>query len=143
MHRAAQCYVPGALGVADTSWSGASASYADAAAWDVSDRQRLQLLYVPCQSAPRCTCGRHGRRGHRSLLDRPGAAVVSCVPATLDTIQAAWASFAGTATSDSEMVLVTTVKCRATLERYDPKNWAFNLETAGRRCWSSFSGIEC
>ena len=85
------------LASADTSWAGAGASSADAAAWDVSHRKRLQLLYVPCQSAPRRLCGRHavseedsshGRRDHRSLLDRPGTAVVSGATATLDTPQA-------------------------------------------------------
>ena len=123
IHRAAQCHVPGALGVADTSWAGAGASSADAAAWDVYHRKRLQLLYVPCQSAPRRLCGRHavseedsshGRRDHRSLLDRPGTAVVSGATATLDTPQAAWAPLACAETPSREVVLVTTVNCRAT-----------------------------
>ena len=63
---------------------------------------RLQLLYVTCESAPaarrRASDACHGRRDHRSLLDRPGTAVVSCATATLDTPQAAWAPLACAAT---------------------------------------------
>jgi hypothetical protein len=51
----------------------------------------------------------HGCRDHRSLLDRPGAAVVSRATTPLDAFHAAGAPLAGTETPDSTLVLMTTV----------------------------------
>jgi hypothetical protein len=59
----------------------------------------------------------HGRGDHRPLLDDARTIVVSCTAVALGTTEAARASFTGTATPDRALVLVTTVKCGATLNR--------------------------
>jgi len=50
-----------------------------------------------------------GRWDHRSLLDDPATAVVSCATATLDTLQAAWAPLACVEMPYRTVVLMTTV----------------------------------
>ena len=89
---------------------------AHAAAWDVSARHDLELLHA----AREFVRGRwhvdasDGRWEHRAWLDDPGAAVVSCATATLDTLQAAWAPLACVETPSRAVVLMTTVNCGAT-----------------------------
>src|SRR4030095_4573883 len=58
------------------------------------------------------TC--HGGWDHRPLLDGPRTVGVSCAATALDTPEETWASLAYPKTPDGAMVLVTTVKCRAT-----------------------------
>ena len=59
----------------------------------------------------------NGRWDHRSLLDDPGTAVVSCATATLDTFQVAWAPLACVEMPYRTVVLVTTVNGGATMRR--------------------------
>jgi transposase-like protein len=56
----------------------------------------------------------HGSGDHGPLLDDARTAVVSCAAVSLDTTEAAGASFTGTATPHRAMVLMTTVNCGAT-----------------------------
>jgi hypothetical protein len=62
-HRAAQHDMPGTLGVVDAPQSGAGALYADPAAWDVSYRHGLYLLYPACASGLRRWCEDAGHDG--------------------------------------------------------------------------------
>jgi hypothetical protein len=89
---------------------------------------------VPC---PEDDAG-HGSRDHRPLLDDAGAPVVSCTAAPLGTPEAARASFAGIATPDRALGLVTTVKCglRPVLPKLGP------LQEDGRqRCSYAFDNL--
>ena len=115
-HRAAERDVPGVVGSPGSSMPGAGASHPDPATWHVSDGDSVELLHPARESQRRwCDDACHGRWHHGALLDRPGTAVVSCAAVSLDTTEAAGASFTGTATPHRAMGLMTTVNCGATL----------------------------
>src|SRR5207245_11091388 len=66
----------------------------------------LELLPTPCEAAPRQWRDHPGavRWHHRSWLDRPGTAVVSCATAALDTSQTTWASLTCVQAPDGAVV---------------------------------------
>ena len=75
----------------------------------------VELVHPSCACVPYAAdapC--HGGGDHGPWLDAARVAVVAGAAASLGTTEAAWAPFAGPATPDRAVVLMTTVHCGAT-----------------------------